>query len=190
MSSYNNNHYWGKMAAGVGVLLLFGMIYSCSTSDERELSTDIGDNSNNNYYFDEESGEYRDAWTGEALAEDPFQNNLYRVNYINEDTVDDSRYRDVEYEPFTHSLYVKTQGTVAFDQLISVDAPEGYQVDYCIPMENSNGQYGSIYGYITLKFTNTEKVVVREYYDTATGKYVSTNFGTVVEKEKQKTIEQ
>ena len=63
-------------------------------------------------------------------------------------------------------------------------------MDYCIPMENSNGQYGSIYGYIVLKFTNTEKVVVREYYDTATGKYINTNFGTVVEKEKQKTIEQ
>lgn len=41
-----------------------------------------------------------------------------------------------------------------------------------------------------LKFTNTEKVLVREYYDTVTGTYVNTNFGTVVEKEKQKTIEQ
>lgn len=137
MSSY----YWREMACGAGVLLLLGLIYSCS------LSTDIGDNSNNDYYFDEESGEYKDAWTGETLSEDPLQDNSYRVNYINEYTVDYSRYRDVEYKPFTHSLYVKKEGTVAFDQLISVDAPEGYQVDYCIPMENSNDRSGSIYGF-------------------------------------------
>ena len=143
----------------------------------------------NNYYFDEETGEYKDAWTGETLLEDTFQDNSYRINYMNEYTVDDSKYRDIEYEPFTHSLYVKTKGTIAFDQLISVDATEGYQVDYCIPMENSNGQYGSIYGYIILKFTNTETVLVREYYDTETGKYINTNFGTVVEKEKQRIIE-
>lgn len=190
MSSYSNDHFWGKMAAGAGVIIVAGCFYSCSVSKDRELSTNIGNNSNNEYYFDEESGEYKDVWTGETLPENLVQDNAYRINYINEYTVDYSRYRDIEYEPFTHSLYVKTEGTVALDQLISVDAPEGYQVDYCIPLENSNGNYGIIYGYITLKFTNTEKVIVREYYDTSTGKYINTNFGTVVEKDKVKSIQE
>lgn len=190
MSSYSNDHFWGKMAIGAGVIIVAGCFYSCSVSEDRELSTNIGDNSNSGYYFDEESGEYKDVWTGETLQENLVQDNAYRINYIDEYTVDYSRYRDVEYEPFTHSLYVKTEGTVALDQLISVDAPEGYQVDYFIPLENSNGNYGTIYGYINLKFTNTERVVVREYYDTSTGKYINTNFGTVIEKDKVKSIQE
>ncbi len=190
MSRYGSNDYfWLKMGAGAVTIILFGALYSCSAKKERELSTDIGYNSSN-YYFDEESGEYKDAWTGESLPENPFKDTAYKINYIDEWTVDYSKYQDVEYEPFTHTLCVKTKGTLAYDQLISVDVPEGYQLDYCIPMENSNGSYGDIYGYVVLKFTNTEKVVVREYYDTSIGKYINTNFGTVVEKEKQKTIEQ
>lgn len=82
-------------------------------------------------------------------------------------------------------VYILKLEKIEFDQLLSVEAPGGYQVDYCLPFENSNTKNGIIYGYIDLKFTNTEPVTVRCYYDTEQGRFIDSNFGKI----KAKTLE-
>lgn len=181
MSRYGRDSNGGGSLGIYIVLAIVGcFVYSCCNSNERQATTDVANNApvpDDGYY--DEDGNYieNDSNLYEEL------NNEYKINYLGYN-VDKSNYRDVEYEPYTHTIFVKTEGRVSFDDVITVDAPEGYEVDYCIPSENSNGQYGDIYGYINLKFTNTEKVVVREYYDTERKEYINASFGTPVQKEK------
>ncbi len=188
MTRHNNmmGSFWVGIAIGTGALLIAEQLWRVLVPNENGLSIDTGNSINKNDYFSTELDEYNDDSVGydsSGLQAD--------VNYTSESTIDYSKYQDVEYAPLTHALYLKVEGTLPFNQVNLIDAPEGYQVDYSVSSEFSNDEKNNnVYGTVTLKFTNTEKVLVREYYDTATGKYVSTNFGTVVEKEKQKTIGQ
>lgn len=184
MSRYDGNYRGGgSIAIYVLIFMISCYIYSCCNSSERQATTDVQTNttSTGNGYYDDE-GNYVE--NDPSLYED--LNNDYKVNYLGYN-IDKSKYRDVEYEPYTHIVFVKTEGRVSFDEVITVDAPEGYEVDYCLPSENSNGNYGDIYGYINLKFVNTEKVVVREYYDTERKEYINASFGAPVQEEKVMT---
>lgn len=175
-SSYKDG---GSLGVYILIFVIAVFIYSCNNSNERQASTDVQDNTGTSDGFYDEDGNYIESDSSMCSE----LNNTYKVNYLSQ-SIDKSKYRDVEYDPYMHTVFVKTEGRVSFDDIITVDAPEGYEVDYCIPSENSNGQYGDIYGYINLKFTNTEKVVVREYYDTERKEYINASFGTPIQKEK------
>lgn len=183
MSIYDSGDSSGKLGISLAALAVTFIVGSCINSSERQTTTNIANNTpiQDDGYYDA-NGNYVE--NDSSLYEDLY--NKYKVNYMSY-TVDKSNFRDVEYEPYTHTVFVKTEGRVSFDEVITVDAPEGYEVDYCIPSENSNGRDGNIYGYINLKFTNTEKVVVREYYDTEREEYINASFGTPVQKEKVMT---
>lgn len=163
------------------VILGCTAFFACHSEADRNGSTDIANNNtiSDDDYYDDMADSYGENTP--SIYEEV--NNNYKINYLG-DSIDENKYRDVEYEPYTHTVFVKTEGRVSFDEIITVTAPEGYEVDYCIPAENSTGKFSNIYGYINLKFTNTEKVVVREYFDTETEEYVNASFGTPIKKEK------
>ncbi len=181
MGKYSND-YSRKRAISAGLtLLLLGIIYS--TSRNAELSTDLEEELGKAYSLDTGLDHNQFNLNNEMLPND----SQMGIIDTNQSTIDYSNYRDVVYEPFTHKVYIKVEGSLAFDSM-NVNAPDGYQADYSIQMEDSNSGNRYVYGCASIEYTNTERVLVREYYDTETKTYVYVNFGTVMEKEKTKKL--
>lgn len=84
-----------------------------------------------------------------------------------------------------HNLMLKVAGTLDYDEFMQVEVKDGYEITDFIYCENATSEHGFSYGYFAFLLKNTEPVEVVGHYDTEKKEYVYTNFGTVVEKEKQ-----
>lgn len=108
------------------------------------------------------------------------------IHRVNPNKTDFTRWKDKDYEVGKHNLYMKIDEDAYYDQLIELEAPEGYTIEYYFPMEvglrNGRGRYANV------KFTNTEPVTVRGYYDTEKECYIYATFGTPKESVKVKTF--
>lgn len=111
----------------------------------------------------------------------------YKIDYDNASTRYDE-YIERTFEEGQHVISIKSACTFEYDKNFVFNAPEGYEVLSANYNENATSNTGYAYGYMFIVFVNIEPVKVKGYYNEETNTYQFTNFGTVVEKEKQKTL--
>lgn len=97
MSSYDGKV--SKICWGIGIMALGIVLGEAFNSMKQNPDTDI---SSYNQFPDEY---YENSSDDNVTLDDP----SYRIDYIDEETIDYSKYEDKEYAPYTHSVYIKTR---------------------------------------------------------------------------------